>query len=852
MGNKLYLIDGSSFLYRAYYALPYLATSKGFPTRVVLGFLKMLNKILKEHNPSHIAVIFDPKGPTFRHEMMESYKIKRPPMPDEIQLQIPYVRGILDAMRLKMIVKDGFEADDVIASLVAMHKDEAEIVVVTADKDLFQLTASGAVIWHPQKDIFIDREKVREILGIEPEQIPDYLGLSGDAVDGVPGVKGIGGKTAEKLIREYGSIDAVLNNIEKIQGKLRKLLEEGKESALLSRDLCKLRNDRLDDGSLDGFVVKEPDSTLLAGILKELEFYDLIKEFGFSHEIDLSAPEITFLGDKALPVKNKGYFNVILSEGEVCDLLFTTDGKKIYKLEGKQCKDFFQNNRDKELYTFDGKSVLRFLITNKIEPFVFYDLSVISYLLNPSAGHFHTQQDVFRDIYGVDSRNIEKSKKSLFAGIEEEKTQAVYLKFMPETAEKLMEKFDKNRNIVDIYHKIEHPLTYILARMEISGIRLDVNQLQSMSVELDKKIKELETEIYNLCGKTFNIGSPKQLSSVLYEDMKLTPVKKGKTAFSTASDVLDELYASHPVIPLILDYRNISKLKNTYIDVLPGCVKADRRIHTTFNQTLTATGRLSSSNPNLQNIPVKYEWGERIRRAFVADEGYLLISADYSQIEIRILAEMSKDEILISDFKNNRDIHTATASKIFDVPLENVTKDMRRQAKTINFGILYGMGAYSLSKELKVIPKEADEFIKRYFEHYKQVKSFRDNLVEEARKNKYVSSLWGRKRYIYEIDSADYNVRQNAERIALNSPLQSTAADIVKRAMIDVSSALKERKIVFKLLLQIHDELVLEVEDCRIGEAVGIIKSKMESVVKFSVPLEVKVGIGKNWHEAAM
>ena len=847
--KKLYLVDGSSFLYRAYFALPYLSTKKGMPTRVVFGFLKMLNKIITEHAPDYLAIVFDPKGPTFRHEIMKEYKIKRPPTPNEIVVQFPYVMRLLEAMNITTIIKEGFEADDVIASLAEEYKNFLSVVVVTSDKDLYQLTDVGVTVWHPQKDRFIDPQVVKELLGVLPSQISDYLALAGDAVDGIPGVKGIGEKTALKLINEYGTLENIYENISKLPERLQRLLLEGKDFAFLSRKLCELRNEKLNI-NLEEMQVKGYNDAKLLELLKELEFYDIIKEMKLGESVDFSVPDIEDFKQKA--VKSD---MIYISVPDISDdrqlLFFTEDGKKVYKVTS-DIKSFLDAVSNKKCYTADGKHLIKLLLKNKLPLFSFFDLSLASYLLNSSANHMHTAEDIFRDAYGFVPDNFKTAYASLFPEDENEKKTAVLLKSLVDLSRKIEDKLNNERDLLKLYNEIEKPLSVILARMENWGVKVNISYLKEISDELKIRLDEMEKEIYKLTGESFNINSPKQLATVLYERLGLQPVKKGKKSLSTASDVLEELFETHPVIPLILEYRNVAKIKNTYLDVLPSYVGNDDRIHTTFNQTFTATGRLSSSNPNLQNIPIKYEWGEKLRKAFVADDGYFLVAADYSQIEIRILAELSKDENLIEDFKRKRDIHTMTAAKIFGIAPEMVTKEMRRQAKTINFGILYGMGRYSLSRELKVSTKDAERFITRYFENYPKVKQYREELVNKARQDKFVKTYFGRKRYIYEIDSPDHNVRQNAERIAINTPLQGTAADIVKKAMIDVYEALSERRIVFKMLLQVHDELLLEVEDVRTNEAMAVIKDKMENVIDFTVPLEVKIGRGKSWYEAAM
>lgn len=845
--KKLYLIDGSAFLYRAYYALPYLSNSRGFPTRVVFGFLKMLTKIIKEHKPTHIAVVFDSKKKTFRNEIFENYKIKRPPLPEEIRIQIPNVHRLLESLNIKILMQDGLEADDLIASLVKKFKNSIEICVVTADKDLFQLVGNNISVWHPLKDVFIDNDKVTEMLGIPPEKITDYLALCGDSVDGIPGVKGIGEKTAKSLLERFGSLEDIYNHIDEIEGKTKALLLEQKEMAFLSKKLAELYIKDIENVQISDFEIRKPNEIELRELLKELNFFEFIKEFNLDKIVDNSFPKLFELSKPNVKL-SKNIFILLDTSKEHNRLFFTEDGKKVYLL--KNIEKFFQNlEKNSKIYLFESKELYKMVDSDLLEKISIIDLSLYSYLLYPNANHNHTLEDVLKDEFGYIPLP-ESFQPTLFE--DKETVQKSYLlKFLSKIAQKLEDEIKKEKELINLYEKIELPLSPILAHMEKNGIKIDLNKFREIDAEITEKINQLQENIYNLLGKKINLNSPKQLSEVLYGDLRIKPVKKGGKSLSTSSDILMELYDAHPVIPMIIEYRNVSKLKNTYIDVLPAFVANDGRIHTTFNQTLTATGRLSSSNPNLQNIPIKYDWGEKIRSAFVADDGFLLLSADYSQIEIRVLAHMSEDENLIQDFWEGKDIHTRTAMKIFGVLESQVTKEMRRQAKTINFGILYGMGSYSLSKELRVSQKEAEIFIKKYFENYDKVRQFRENLIEFAKKNKFVKTFFGRKRYLYEIDSPDHLVRNNAERIALNTPIQGTAADIVKLAMISVYESLQKEKINFKMLLQVHDEILLEVAEKDIDKAREIVMEKMTNVVDFKVPLEVKIGVGKNWFESA-
>lgn len=846
--KKLYLIDGSAFLYRAYFALPYLSNSRGFPTRVVFGFLKMLTKIIKEHKPTHIAVVFDSKKKTFRNEIFENYKIKRPPLPEEIRIQIPNVHRLLESLNIRILMEDGLEADDLIASLVNRFKNDIDICIVTADKDLFQLVKNNVSIWHPLKDIFIDREKVIEILGIPPEKVTDYLALCGDNVDGIPGVRGIGEKSAKNLLNKFNSLEDIYQKIDEIEGKIKILLIEQKEMAFLSKKLAELHIKDIENIEISDFEIGKPNEIELRELLKELNFFDFIREFNLDKQLDYSIPKLIEVDELKNKILKNCYIFFYSSKGKKY-LFFTEDGKKVYNLKESLESFFLKLTPKNKVYLFDSKELFKIIGSHYLKNFKIIDLSLFSYLLYPNANHNHTFEDVLKDEFGYVP--FQENVQPLLFEDEVVLKKAYLLKFLPNLANKLENEIVKEKELLELYEKIEFPLTPILAHMEKNGIKLDLKKFKEIDEEITQKTNQLMEDIYSLIGKRVNLNSPKQLSEVLYRDLGIKSVKKGGKAFSTASDILMELYDAHPVIPMIMEYRNVSKLKNTYIDVLPDFVGDDGRIHTTFNQTLTATGRLSSSNPNLQNIPIKYDWGEKIRSAFVADDGFLLLSADYSQIEIRVLAHMSEDENLIQDFCEGKDIHTRTAMKIFGISESQVTKEMRRQAKTINFGILYGMGSYSLSKELKVSQKEAEIFIKKYFENYEKVKRFRENLIDFAKKNKFVRTLFGRKRYLYEIDSPDHLVRNNAERIALNTPIQGTAADIVKLAMISVYDTLQKSNINFKMLLQVHDEILLEVAEKDIENAKEIVKDKMTKVVDFKVPLEVKVGVGKNWFEAA-
>lgn len=884
--GRLFLIDGNSFCYRAFYAIRSLTNSKGQPTNAIYGFITMINKLIKEEKPGYLAIAFDLKGPTFRHKKFEEYKIHRKPMPDELIDQMPLIKEVVRAYNIPIFEMQGYEADDVLATLATKAADEGyDVYIVTGDKDLLQLVGPHIKVYNVHKEgLIYDKAKVKERYGVPPDKIVDLIALMGDSSDNIPGVAGIGEVTAKKLLEDFGSLDKVLSAGDKIGSEsLRKKITGSREQAILSRELATVDRDvpvKIDIGELE---FKEPDKEKLYGLFSELEFKRLLKDF--------SAP------GKQL----SGKYNLVKDEGELEELIrklakqkgfaldFETTGTDPLSCEPvgisfcwKEGAAYYVPIGDVE-GGFDRASLferLRPLLEDckslkigqnikyeelllavngvKVEGPVF-DTMVASYLLNPSKMN-HNLEDITSEYLGLKKTPItdligEGKKKITMKEVEIGKVKD-YCCQDSDAAFRLKDVLEGQlceKNLDKLFHEVEMPLLGCLVEMELTGVAIDVDYLAKMSEEMEKQIDKITAEVYEIAGAKFNINSPKQLAEILFVKLKLPAVKKTKTGHSTDVEVLEALSAVHALPAELLKYREISKLKSTYVDALPQLVNPRTgRVHTSFNQTVTATGRLSSSGPNFQNIPIRTEMGRRIRKAFVPGaKGRVILSADYSQIELRVLAHFSRDKELLEAFENDRDIHAHTASLIFGVGESGVTPEMRSIAKTVNFGIIYGMSPFGLSKELKIEVSKAKEFIDAYFEKYGRVKVFLEDLVEEARQNGYVTTILNRRRYLPEINSQNNSVRQFAERAAINAPIQGSAADLIKIAMINIHHLLKEKGLGSKMILQVHDELVFEVPDGEVDEMKEIVKTRMEEVVKLSVPVRVQVKTGKNWLEAA-
>ncbi len=884
--RALFAIDGSSFIFRAYYAIKgHLSNRQGLPTKAIFGFTQMLMKLLKEMDPRYVVICFDAKGPTFRHEIYTEYKAHRPPMPEDLAIQIPYIRKIAEAFGIPQLEVEGYEADDLIATLAT--KLDHPVVIVGGDKDLFPLISSRVVMWDPMKDEILDEETIKDRFGLPPTKLLEVRALAGDSTDNIPGVPGIGEKTALKLIREFGSLEAVLKNAARLpQKRLRERLLAHADQARLSYKLVKLKTEAPVPLELEAYRRREPDISRLRELFRELDFKKLLRELPAEKTIsyrhykiirDLSALRdllqeaqgqeilvidlesdhkdpmrgqivgvaLCFAPPRAyyLPLKHQGLEAAGQLPSEALDLLKPVLAAERPRKVGHNIKyDLILLKRHGlELKGLEG------------------DTMVASYLLDPTRRQ-HGLDELAEEILGHQmisykevTARLKKGESFAFVPIEQAAeyacedahvTYLLYQYFWPRL---------KEEGLWNLFETIERPLIEVLARMEMAGIRLDIPYLQELSREMAAKLRELEEKIFHLAGERFNLNSSQQLGFILFEKLKLPKVKKTpkRTAYSTDTEVLEELSAHHELPRLVLAYRTLAKLKSTYVDALPRLVHPETgRLHTSFNQTVTATGRLSSSEPNLQNIPVRGEEGLKIRRAFVPEEGFWFLSADYSQIDLRVLAHYSEDETLITAFHRGEDIHRRTAAEVFGVPPESVTPEMRRMAKTINFGIVYGMSPYGLAKELKIGRREAKAFIERYFERYPGVKAYMERIVAEAREKGYVETLFGRKRPLPDIKSPNRVAREFAERTAINTPIQGTAADIIKLAMIRIDRALKEGGFRTRMLLQVHDELLFEVPPEELEEIKALVREKMEGVVTLKVPLKVNLATGRNWAEA--
>ena len=884
---RLFLIDGSSYIYRAFFALPHLSNSKGFPTNAIYGFTNMLLKVLRERDPEYLAVAFDAPGPTFRHEVFVEYKANRPSMPDNLRPQIPYIKEIVAALRIPILEKESYEADDLIGSLAKKLENEGiETVIVSGDKDLMQLINHHVTMYDPMKDKIFEIPDVRERFGVTPDKVVEVMGLSGDTSDNIPGVPGIGEKTASKLIEEFGSIEELLKNLDKVKNaKVRASLAHYGEQARLSRELATLDTHAPVEWDLESLRRESPDREKLQKIFKEMEFSKLFKEFAVQpvqskKDYQLVTEKKEF-GKLTQALNDAGIFALDLEStslepmrAEIVGLSFSfqahqafylpvghaypgaprqLDRKEVLQalgplLEDAKLKKYGQNIKYDYILLANAGIHLQGIAC---------DTMVASYLLNPSK-HNHSLEELAReyldhqvttyaDVAGSGAKaipfsQVEVQKACHYSGEDADLTLIL--------ANLLMPKVEAD-GFAELFHQVELPLIEVLATMEMNGVKLDLSLLGVMSREFEKQMEKISEEIFGLAGESFNINSPQQLGKVLFEKLKLPGGKRTKTGYSTDVDVLNELSKDFPLPAKILEYRSLSKLKSTYVDALPQLVNPTTgRIHTSFNQTVTATGRLSSSDPNLQNIPIRSPEGRRIREAFIPDEGDRILSADYSQIELRILAHLSQDPFLLETFQNDQDIHTATAAEIFHVPLENVNPEMRRLAKVINFGIIYGISAFGLAKQLAIPPSVAQAYIANYFQKYHGVRDYIDRSLEVAREQGYVTTLMNRRRYLPDIKSSNRSVRQFAERIAINAPIQGTAADLIKVAMINIHRRLLREKRQTRLILQIHDELVFEVAGEELKAIQALVKEEMEGVMKLMIPLKVEIGVGKNWAEA--
>ena len=889
--RKLVLVDGNSILNRAFYGImgsKMLTTKDGTPTNAVYGFLAILFKIIDDIKPEFLVVAFDKKGPTKRHKMYDGYKANRKGMPDELACQMPIIKDVLRAMNIDIIEKEGYEGDDILGTLSVFGESQGlEVTILSGDRDTFQLATDKVTIRIPRtkmgktEEEDFNREKVKEVYGIEPKQLIEVKGLQGDTSDNIPGVPGIGEKTALKLIQEYSSIENLYSEIEKgqapdVKGKTRERIIENKDLAILSKELGTIDVNSPIEENLEEFKLEEWNNEEVLKLFKELNFNRYIERFhlteGISEEPEEQEEKFEIKEISIEELKSKInqelFYKFSTIEENKDEYIIKNKIDKIYAYFKDENTVYFSNILGKEnilkeifedgnIKKYGYKTSTDYLLLKQLgitTKGIVYDAEIAVYDLDPSNMKYKMEDVAYQYL----DFSIEEYIKGL--GIKKEEQinlfeensksneyentlNALNAYLIQKLYEKTIKEI-KNLNEMDLFNNIEMPLVEVLAEMQYEGIKIEKDKLESFGVELKQNIDELTKEIYDLSGQEFNINSTKQLGEILFEKLKLPVVKKTKTGYSTDVDVLEKLKSEHPIIEKILEYRSLTKLNSTYVEGLkPYINKVTGRIHSYFHQTITATGRISSTEPNLQNIPTRIELGKRLRKAFV------FIDADYSQIELRVLAHISQDENMINAFKHDEDIHKQAASNVFNVPIEEVTKEQRSHAKAVNFGIVYGISDFGLGEQIGVSRKKAKDYINQYLEKYSGIKKFMDDIVEKAKEQGYVETLFNRRRYIPELKSKNFNIRQFGSRVAMNTPIQGTAADIMKIAMINVYKKLKEEKLESKLILQIHDELLIEAKEDEKERVKNILQSCMENAIKLDVPLKAEVSEAYNWYE---
>jgi len=887
--KTIYMVDGSAYIYRAYHAVRGLSNSKGHPTNAVFGFTRMLLKLIEDRSPEYIGIFFDSKGPTFRHKIYKEYKANRPPMPEDLSVQIPYIKEVTKGLNLPVIEMPGFEADDLIGTCAHMaEKNGFSVIMVTGDKDFMQLVTEKSIIWDPMKNKTLDEKSIREVNGVEPSMMVEVMGLSGDTADNIPGVPGIGPKTALSLIKTFGSMKNLYEKVDTItKKKQHENLVKYRKQALLSRELVTIDTSVPLKFNPQEFKLKEPDNAKLSKLFKDLEFTQLQKAFPVKADLSKkdyrlvhSIKELSdlvsrlktaqiFAIDTETTSKNPMKANLVgLSFSVKADEAFYIPCAHDYPDVSEQIalkdvihllKPVLENPDIKKIgqnIKYDWIVLDRHGINLKG---VVFDTMLASYLINPSKRAHNLDQIAldFLDHKTITYKEVVGKGKNAsgFAQVPIEKAYPYACEDADITlmACNVLGPELNKAGLTELLEEVEMPLVPVLMKMEMTGICVNKDKLHSLSKTFEIKLKALEKSIYEVAGERFNIKSTQQLGYILFDKLKLPPGKKTKkkTGFSTDVDVLTELARNNELPALILKHRTLAKLKSTYTDALLDLVHPETgRIHTSFNQTVTATGRLSSSDPNLQNIPVRTDEGREIRRAFVPKRKWHLVSADYSQVELRILAHCSDDEILIKAFMEDEDIHMRTAAEVFQVFPSFITKELRQQAKAINFGIIYGMSPFGLSKQLDISRKMANTYINNYFARYRGVKKFVESTIEEVGKTGRTSTLLGRIRLLPDINSSNKNIRRFAERTAINTPIQGSAADLIKVAMIKVDKAFKERNLESAMLLSVHDELIFEVPPDELTVVKKLVKEIMEKVWELKVPLKVNVACGKNWAEA--
>ena len=848
MSPRFFVVDAPGYLYRAYHALPYdFRTSKGQLTNAIYGMSTMLWKLLREENPEYVAVAWDPPGPTFREEKLPSYKETRPATPDDLRSQIPYVKTLFEALRLPLLEVPGFEADDVMGTLVEkMRAGPVDMVLVTGDKDMLQLVGPKVRVLATNargEPVWFDEAAVTAKWGVGPEQIPDLLALMGDSIDNIPGVPGVGEKTAVKLISQFGSVERLYENLTLVTGKAREILAANRKQALLSRELATVSTRVPIEQDLEAFRRQEPDWEQLRALWTELEFHSLLRQLPAAAPAPVTGSPMPVLDDagalrqwlEAIPADAPVAVDWV-GEGTSPDPSMTALGLYHPAVEsallplGASLPDF----GGRRLIGHDLKHLVEWWMARGGGTPAIEDTALGAYLLNPARTNYKLDE-VCAELLGEGPGLAPPGSRGRFIW----------------QVWEMLPRALKEVGLHALYEDLERPLVPVLAAMERHGIRVDPGRLADFSKELDLALDRLTREIYALAGEEFNIGSPKQMARILFEKLKLPPVKKTKTGYSTDADVLEQLALGHDLPAKIIEHRTLSKLKSTYADSLPLLIDpATGRIHTSFNQLVAATGRLSSSNPNMQNIPIRTELGRRIRAAFVPDPGHLFVAADYSQIELRILAHVSGEESLIAAFRAGEDIHRRTAAEVFGVEVDKVTSEQRDVAKTTNFSVIYGVTAFGLSRGLSITPKEAQEYLTRFFERHPKVKAYLERTVAEGRERGFVQTLLGRRRYIPELKSGNPNLRGFAERMATNAPIQGTAADLTKIAMVRMARALAESGLRSRMLLQVHDELLFEAPEDEVPRLEALAREVMESAMTLDVPLKVDIKTGADWAQA--
>lgn len=879
--NKLLLIDGNSIINRAFYGImgsKMLMTEDGTYTNAVYGFLSILFKELDDIKPEYLVVAFDLKAPTHRHKMYDKYKANRHGMPEELAMQMPILKETLKAMNVCIIEKEGYEADDILGTLAKWgQKEELEVTVLTGDRDSFQLIDKNIKVRIPRtkmgktetEDYTV--EKIEEEYGLEPLDLIEVKGLMGDTSDNIPGVPGVGEKTALNLIKQYKSIDEVYNHIDEQKGKLKEKLSENKDLAYLSRTLGTIDINAPIEKDLGAFQVEEWNKPEVLEIFKKLKFNRFIDRFALQENIEATSFSDSQINteiehEKIVDKTKLAELKQEIQENKVIYYYLTEEKFIIYSPKTNKCfsieniQDFKDIFEDKNILKCSYKQKEEFIILwNKgIEAKnLMFDIAIAGYILNSNINKYTIEYlaneyinfDIAEYLSNTEETGVEQI--TLFDNAEEPKEDKTYIYAYAiyKLYNVLTQKMEEAGSI-DLFNKIEMPLTEVLASMQYEGIYIDKQELLDFGKELQEKIDILTQEIYELTGEEFNINSTKQLGEILFEKLKLTAKKKTKTGYSTDVDVLEKIKYEHPVIEKILEYRQLQKLNSTYVEGLIPYIDETGRIHSKFHQTVTTTGRISSTDPNLQNIPTRMELGRKLRKVFKPEQGYIFVDADYSQIELRVLAHISEDKNMIEAFCNNEDIHAQAASKVFNIPLEEVTKEERTKAKAVNFGIVYGISEFGLGEQLGVSRKKAKEYIEQYLDKYSGIKEFMINIVEETKEKGYVETLYHRRRYVPELKSNNYMVRQFGGRVAMNTPIQGTAADIMKIAMINVYNKLKENNLKSKLIVQVHDEILVETLESEKEQVKQIVKEEMENVIKLKVPLLAEVEEGYNWYEA--